>query len=313
VARQVEELWILGGVTAAGKTELSLEWAEHNNAEIISCDSVSFYRGLDIGSAKPGLSEQQRVVHHGLNLADISEVFDVVQFHVYAKEKIRNILSRGKKVLIVGGSGFFLNGFLRPVVDDVDVSSEVRKRVLSIYESHGITSLIKELKIYNPEGFGDLDLNNPVRVIRSLERCIQSGKSLIDLQKNFMKLPVPYARFQKKMIWLDRSDGEIIERIEKRSQEMIYHGIIEETEEAVRAGIRNHPTLSGAVGYREVLDFLGVGGSKEELICSISKSTRKLVSKQRKWFRKHFPQGARFQINHQKSVEIDELPWCAGT
>ena len=240
-------------------------------------------------------------------------VHDAIRITKSAEEKIRNILSRGKKVLIVGGSGFFLNGFLRPVVDDVDVSSEVRKRVLSIYESHGITSLIKELKIYNPEGFGDLDLNNPVRVIRSLERCIQSGKSLIDLQKNFMKLPVPYARFQKKMIWLDRSDGEIMERIEKRSQEMIYHGIIEETEEAVRAGIRNHPTLSGAVGYREVLDFLGVGGSKEELICSISKSTRKLVSKQRKWFRKHFPQGARFQINHQKSVEIDDLPWCAGT
>ena len=103
MARQVEELWILGGVTAAGKTEISLEWAEHNNAEIISCDSVAFYRGLDIGSAKPGSSEQQRVVHHGLNLANVSEVFDVVQFHVYAKEKKLGIYyQEGKKCLLWG-------------------------------------------------------------------------------------------------------------------------------------------------------------------------------------------------------------------
>ena len=85
--------------------------------------------------------------------------------------------------------------------------------------------------------------------------------------KNFVKLPLPYARFQKKIIWLDRTDDDIMERIKKRSQEMIYNGMIEETEEAARAGIRNHPTLSGAVGYREVLDFLGGGGNKEDLTC----------------------------------------------
>ena len=129
MAYKVEELWILAGVTAAGKTELSLEWAERNDAEIISCDSVSFYRGLDIGSAKPGLNDQKRVVHHGLDLADVSEVFDVGQFHAYANEVIEDMVSRGKKVLVVGGSGFFLQGFLQPVVDALEVSDEVRNHV----------------------------------------------------------------------------------------------------------------------------------------------------------------------------------------
>lgn len=313
MAKKVEELWVLGGVTAAGKTQLSLEWAEKHNAEIISCDSVSFYRGLDIGSAKPSSSEQERVVHHGLDLVDVTEVFNVGRFHAYAKETIEDILSRGKKVLVVGGSGFFLHGFLRPVIDSVEVSVEIRNKVQKIFESKGVHSLIKKLEIYNPDGLGNLDVNNPVRVIRALERCMQSGHSLMVLQKNFERLTRPYDQFEKKMIWLDREDQEIMERINKRTQKMIDEGMIEETKEAIARGIENHPSLAEAVGYREIIEFLKRGGSKDELIRSIAKSTRQLVSKQRKWFRKHFPVSSCLQLSQKNFCSIEAMPWVAGT
>ena len=87
----------MGGVTASGKTEISLQWAEKNNAEILSCDSVSFYRGLDVGSAKPDSMDQQRVVHYGLDLAEVSEVFDVSQFHIYAREVLSRLPHGGKE------------------------------------------------------------------------------------------------------------------------------------------------------------------------------------------------------------------------
>lgn len=313
MAYKVEELWILAGVTAAGKTELSLEWAERNDAEIISCDSVSFYRGLDIGSAKPGLKDQKRVVHHGLDLADVSEVFDVGQFHAYANEVIEDMVSRGKKVLVVGGSGFFLQGFLQPVVDALEVSDEVRNHVNTTYEKYGLDTTLAQLGKLNPKGLGNLDTRNPLRVIRALERCLQSERSLIDLQKDFEKLPIPYAQFTKRMVWLDRKNDEIMDRINLRTQSMIDGGMIEEAEQAIRAGILRHPSLSQSVGYREIIKFIKEGGPRRELVSSIVQSTRQLVSKQRKWFRKHFPAGSCLQVSTEKPLSVDQIPWVAGT
>ena len=99
------EIWLLGGVTASGKTELALSWAENNHAEILCCDSVSLYRGLDIGSAKPTRRELDRVPHFGLDLAEVSEVFDVVQFHAYARDIVNEIAQRGKNLVV--GKWFF--------------------------------------------------------------------------------------------------------------------------------------------------------------------------------------------------------------
>ena len=141
---------------------------------------------------------------------------------------------------MVGGSGFFLQGFLRPVVDNIEVSPHVRKYVQSTYEQKGMGGLRSELETYNPEGLGELDKNNPVRVIRALERCMQSGCSLLELKKEFEKLPIPYAQFEKKMIWLNREDVDITNRIEKRVEKMMDMGIIQETKTCLTS--RNRKT-----------------------------------------------------------------------
>jgi len=310
---KVNELWLLGGVTGVGKTELSLEWAEKNNAEILSCDSVAFYRGLDIGSAKPCKEDLDRVVHHGIDLAELSEVFNVTHFHEYAHRVLVETYAKGKKILVVGGSGFFLNGFLNPITDGIRISEKVRKKAQAIYEMGGLRSLIDELGKMNPNGLGSLDQNNPARVLRAVERCMESGLSLIDLHKNFTKLSRPYAGFKKRMLWLDRANEDLMERIHLRTQFMIDKGMIEETEEAIRKGIENHPSLSSAVGYREVIHFLRHGGEKEGLAESIAQSTRQLVAKQRKWFRKHFPNNACLHMEQGGEVDVNNFPWVSGT
>ncbi len=304
------EIWLLGGVTASGKTELALSWAENNHAEILCCDSVSLYRGLDIGSAKPTRRELDRVPHFGLDLAEISEVFDVVQFHAYAQEVVNEIAQRGKKILIVGGSGFFMSGFLRAISDGIDISREVRQSIEFQYQEKGLDSLLDDLKKFNPDGV-ELDTQNPVRVIRALERCTQTGKSLSQLQSEFEKLPSPYAHFSKQALWLDREDEELMDRIRSRTQMMVEGGLLAETENVLWQGIEKHPSLSVSVGYREAIEYLKNPGklTQDELIDSITRSTRQLVAKQRKWFRKHFPVGSHLVLKNTASFDPGKLPW----
>ena len=304
------EIWLLGGVTASGKTGLALSWAENNNAEILCCDSVSLYRGLDIGSAKPKQHELDRVPHFGLDLAEVSEVFDVVQFHAYARDIVNEIAQRGKKILVVGGSGFFLSGFLRAITDGIDISREVRQSIKFQYQEKGLDSLLDDLKDFNPNGM-EIDTQNPVRVIRALERCTQTGKSLSQLQSEFEKLPSPYARFSKHALWLDREDEELMDRIQARTQMMVEGGLLAETENVLGQGIEKHPSLSVSVGYREAIEYLKSPGklTQNELVDSITRSTRQLVAKQRKWFRKHFPLGSHLILKNTVSFDPAKLPW----
>src|SRR5262245_57692386 len=114
-------LHVLTGPTAVGKTEWALRWAEQRGAEIVSCDSLLFYRGMDIGTAKPTRDEQARVRHHLIDICDLTDRMDVTQFVTRAKAAVDEIRSRGRNVLVTGGSGFYLKAFLAPVADDIDV------------------------------------------------------------------------------------------------------------------------------------------------------------------------------------------------
>lgn len=307
----MKELWILGGITAAGKSELAVKWALAHGAEILSCDSVSFYRGLDVGSAKPDLTERALVPHHGLDLADPHEVFDVAKFHAYARGVLEEIFDKGKRVIVVGGSGFFLEGFLNPIFDETVVSPKIRDQVRKLLEREGLKSVLKELQKLNPQGLGSLDVQNPIRLSRALERSWQSGKSLVEQERVFRALPPPYADASKKLLWLDRKNGDLEERINSRTRRMIERGLIEETRLARERGLENHLSLAQSVGYREALEYLNGGMEVEELVASIISSTRKLVSKQRKWFRKRFPEEARFELSEEPKNWIQEAPWVS--
>ena len=313
VNSETPNLYFLAGVTASGKSAIALEWAEKNEAEILSCDSVALYRGMDIGSAKPNPEERARVKHHGLDLANVDQRYDVSQYNKYAETIIEEVYKRKGKVLVVGGSGFYLRSFFSAVVDEVIVSNEIKNAVEELYRMEGLDGLIKKLNNLNPSGLGKLDTFNPVRVIKALERCMATGSTLQDLKIEFDKKPRPYSSFKKHTCLLDRADHEIETLIEVRTKSMLESGLIEEVETLLDQGLlRNYPA-SSSVGYREVLSYLRGELSRDELCSAIELSTRQLVSKQRKWFRKYYQADQILIPAGGEPLNLEELSWHSDT
>jgi len=290
-------IYLLAGVTASGKSENALRWAQQMNGEILSCDSIALYRGMDVGSAKPTSEDRSKVMHHGIDLVDASELFSVLDYSLYAREVIDSAIDEKKPILITGGSGFYLQSFLSPVVDRVEVSLEVRQEVEQVNERQGLQGMLTILKKLNPHGLGELDVLNPRRVMRGLERCLTSGKTLLELKKEFEGQEKPYAGFEKRFLWLDRGNEEIESRIAKRTEQMLENGLLREAEKLVSSDIYNNPSASNSIGYRECISCLKGEITEIDLAKEINNSTRRLVSKQRKWFRKHLGENASFIIS----------------
>jgi tRNA dimethylallyltransferase len=278
-------LHIISGPTAVGKTEYALAYAEEHAAEIISCDALLVYRGMDIGTAKPSAEEQLRVKHHMIDVNPVDQPYDIVAYTNAAEVAIASVLERGKSVVIVGGSGFYLKSFFVPVVDTVVVSNTIRSKVADLYEGEGLEGLLSELHKQSPEGLGNLDTLNPRRVQRALERCIASGKSLPDLQSEFAARPEPYGEYEKNFILLERDPEELRERVARRVDQMIQEGLIEEVNHLRSLGIERNPCAASAIGYRETLSYLKGEIDREALVQEIIQNTKHLVKKQRTWFR----------------------------
>ena len=303
-------IYLLAGVTASGKSEHALRWAQQMKGKILSCDSIAVYRGMDVGSAKPTSEDRSKVMHHGIDLVDASELFSVLDYSLYAREVIDSAIDEKKPILITGGSGFYLQSFLSPVVDRVEVSLEVRQEVEQVNERQGLQGMLTILKKLNPHGLGELDVLNPRRVMRALERCLTSGKTLVELKKEFEEQEKPYVGFEKRVLWLDRGNDEIESRIAKRTEQMLENGLLREAEKLVSSGIYNNPSASNSIGYRECIACLKGEITELDLAKEIKNSTRRLVSKQRKWFRKHLGENASFMLSDTSELgEPSQWNW----
>ena len=276
---------ILTGPTAVGKTELALRWAEKHGAEIVSCDSLLFYRGMDIGTAKPAKAEQVRVPHHLVDILDVAERMDVAQFVMLARAAVESIAARGCAVLVVGGSGLYLKTFFAPVADGVEVPAEVRSRVEKLSPAEAVA----ELQRLNPHGLEKLDAANPRRVARALERCLASGKTVRELAEAFAQQRAPFDGWRSVLTRVDRPAGELAARIEARVAAMLRAGLVDEVRRLRAAGLEKNPSAVRAIGYREVLAMLDGRLGETALADEIAKNTRALVKKQRTWFRTQLP------------------------
>ncbi|HQY05918.1 MAG TPA: tRNA (adenosine(37)-N6)-dimethylallyltransferase MiaA, partial [Lacunisphaera sp.] len=222
-------LHVLTGCTAVGKTELALRWAEANDAEIVSGDSLLFYRGADIGTAKPTKAELSRVPHHLIDIRGVSEQMNVTQYAAEARAAVDGILDRGRRVLVTGGSGFYLKSFFAPVADEVAVPTELREELRArLEQAGGLAALVDELGRLNPAGLGALDVQNPRRVLRALERCRASGRTLAALQADFDAQPAPFADCAVELCELVREPSELDQRIEQRVTAMLAAGLVAE-------------------------------------------------------------------------------------
>jgi tRNA dimethylallyltransferase len=279
---------VLTGPTAVGKTETALRWAEQNDAEIISCDSVCVYRGMDIGSAKPTPEEQRRVRHHGLDLVDPAERYSVSQYVDLARAAIAAAHGRGKRVLVTGGSGFYLAAFFGPVTDELEIPQAITDEVRSL-QRQGLAALLLRLReLEGPKLPEWLDLQNPIRVAKALERRLASGRTLDSLRDEFLTRRGPFADHPVTFELLERPDAELKARIAARTDLMLRTGIIEESARLLAMNLDPELTSSRAVGYRAVMDWLE-GGKRvamSGLAERINLDTWALVRKQRKWFRR---------------------------
>lgn len=284
-SRMKRVLHILTGCTAVGKTEWALRWAEANNGEIISCDSLLFYRGMDIGTAKPTRAERTRVPHHLIDICAVTERMDVTYYVTKARAALTEITERGRAVLVTGGSGFYLKSFFAPVADTVEVSPELRAEVAG----HSHEEVLARLRTLNPGGLGALDCSNPRRVTRALERCLASGRPLADLAADFARQPAPFADWEVNLTEIARAPEELERRIEARVRAMLDDGLVEEVRRLRAEGLEKNASAAGAIGYREVLAMLDGKITAPEMAAEITKNTRALVKKQRTWFRTQLP------------------------
>ena len=275
----------LTGCTGVGKTEWALRWAEENRAEIISCDSLLFYRGMNIGTAKPTASELQRVPHHLIDCCDVTEQMDVGRFVAMARAALAAIADRGRETLIVGGSGFYLKAFFGPVIDDVEVSPELRAEVAAL----STPQALERLRQLNPDGLGPLDTENPRRVVRALERCLASGRSILALAEAFAQQASPFADFDVVLTRIERTPEELEPRLVLRVEQMLRDGLVDEVRALIARGLKENKSGARAIGYREVIDVLEGRLSPDALRDEIVKNTRGLVKKQRTWFRTQLP------------------------
>jgi len=282
-------LKVLTGCTATGKTEWALRRAEEEGAEIVSCDSLLFYRGMDIGTAKPTSAERERVPHHLIDILGVSERMDVARYVALAKAAVEAVEARGRPVLVVGGSGFYLKSFFAPVADAVEVPPALRAQVAALGATGGLPGLLAELRRLNPAGLGPLDTANPRRVARALERCLASGRPLADLAEEFARQPPAFAGWTVELTRLDRAPEELNRRIEARTAAMLQAGLVGEVVALVAAGLRGNPSAAKAIGYREVIAMLDGQLREADLAGEIARNTRALLKKQRTWFRTQLP------------------------
>jgi tRNA dimethylallyltransferase len=282
-------LHVVTGCSGVGKTEWALVRAEELGAEIVSCDSLLFYRGMDIGTAKPTKADRERVPHHLIDIRDVVEPVDVTQYVALARDAVDAIAARGRPVLVVGGSGFYLRAFFAPVADEVRVAPELRAGIAARLSAEGMPALVEDLRRLNPGGLGSLDTANPRRVTRALERCMASGESLASLGAAFSAQPGPFSGWNVELTELVRPPAELDQRIAGRARDMLARGLVEEVTRLRAAGLGRNPSAARAIGYRETIAFLEGRLPGDMLESEIVKNTRALVKKQRTWFRTQLP------------------------
>ena len=240
---------------------------------------------MDIGTAKPTPAEQARVPHHLIDVCDVTGRMDVTRYVAWARAAAEQIAARGRRVLVTGGSGFYLKAFFAPVADEVAVPPAVRARVAGLDPA----AAIAELRQLNPAGLGALDTANPRRVSRALERCLASRRPLAELTAAFARQPSPFADWRVELTRLDRPPADLETRIATRVQTMLAAGLIDEVRCLLTAGLKENPSAARAIGYRETIAMLEGALPPEALAAEIVKHTRALVKKQRTWFRTQLP------------------------
>lgn len=281
-----QRLWFLVGPTASGKTAVGVEVALRIGAEILSLDSMSVYRGMDVGTAKPSPAERARVAHHLLDIAEPHEAFSTGRYVAAAEAAIADLSARGKRPFFVGGTALYLKALTEGLFSGPAANWALRNRLIAEAEAKGAPALHRRLQDVDPAAASRIHPNDLRRIVRALEVHEATGRPISEQQTQFGS---PSPRFDCVLAGIRRDRGELYDRINRRVDAMFAQGLVEE----VRALLARPGGISHAaaqfVGYREVIAHLRGELSLGDAIERVKARTRQFAKRQGTWFRS-FPQ-----------------------
>ena len=279
-----QPLIIIAGPTAVGKTALSVALAKRIGGEVISADSMQVYRGMDIGTAKVTEEETCGVPHHMIDVLDPKEPFNVMTFRSMVKDLIRDVSSRGRVPVLVGGTGFYIQSVLYDVQFEEDASSEELRRTLEREAAlQGAERMHERLKALDPEAAEAIHPNNIKRVVRALEYSLSTGRKISDHNREQRQRSSPY-QFLFYVLTMDRA--ALYRRIDMRVDQMMEQGLLEEVKRLRDEGVTSDMVSMQGLGYRQIFDYLEGIATLEEAVERIKKETRHFAKRQLTWFRR---------------------------
>jgi len=283
---------IISGPTASGKTSISIEAAKKFNGEIVNCDSLLFYKEMEIGTAKPTVEEMDKIKHHFISIRTPDNPLNAHEYMMSAVNTINEILSRGKTVFIVGGSGFYIQALIQGMYGSEQSSPEIRQRSDLLYDQTGISGFIKELSVSDPESLVRYHENDHYRIRRALEYFWLTGNKFSqerlkkdkqnELKQNWNSI---IHKWNLLHIYLNPPKDQHLEIISNRVHKMLSNGLIKEVQYLLSL-YPNIPKPLQSIGYKEVIAYLNKQYTIEECIERVNISTRQLAKSQRTWFNK---------------------------
>ena len=273
------------GPTACGKTKMGVLLAQRYNGEVVSCDSMQLYRGMVIGTAAPTAEETEGVPHHMVGVVDPREPYSVARYAEDAARCVDDILARGRRPVIVGGTGLYLDallaghGFAAGQFDGA-----VRKALEARADAEGVAPLLEELRRVDPERAARLQPNDRKRIIRALEVWRETGKTMTQHDRESRAVPPRYGAVRLGFAFEDRADMKAA--IDRRVDAMAEQGLFDEVRALLRAGVPRESTALQAIGYKECLAYLDGAATRDEAVAEIKLRSRQYAKRQLTWLRR---------------------------
>lgn len=272
-------LIVIVGPTAIGKTSLTIELAKHYQTEIISADSRQFFKEMSIGTAKPSPEELAAAPHHFINSHSVNQLFSTGDFEVQALALMEKLFAKHQVLLMVGGSGLYINAVCNGLDDMPEIDLDIREKLNQQFAEEGIESIRTQLAALDPEYFAKVDQSNPQRMIRGLEVVLSTGQKL----SSFLTANKKERPFKIIKIGLNTDREKLYQQINYRVDLMMQEGLLEEVK-----SLEAYKELNAlkTVGYSEIFDYLDGKMDLATAVDKIKQNTRRFAKRQLTWFKK---------------------------
>ena len=302
-----DRLIAIVGPSGAGKSDLALRLAEAVPSEIVSCDSLQVYRGLDIGSAKPSLEDRRRVPHHLIDVVDPGQEFSAAQYAALARAAVAAARRRGRLPVVVGGTGLYLRALLVGLFQGPSRDAELRRRLEGIAERHGDARLHRLLARVDPGAAARIPPRDRVRIVRALEVFRATGRPLSEHHREAAGA-APGAAF---LVGLAPDRVELRRRVEARTRRMLESGLLDEVRGLLERGYGPELRPLQAIGYRQALAVLRGAMTVQDAERGIVTDTMQYAKRQMTWFRHQTP-GVRWHASADAAL-ADAAAWLAAS